>query len=81
MVDWLLIVASLVEVRLTKEASTSFKIIRKLVYQYIRDNYDTLFFPTVVSGWEASATLRNSVERIVVSEDGERSHLHLDAIL
>ncbi|KAH8113358.1 AAA-domain-containing protein [Phellopilus nigrolimitatus] len=65
-----------IEVRLTQRTSTPFESIKKLVHQHLVENYECLFMPTVLTGWESCSTLRNSVERIVVS-DSACSHQSL----
>ncbi|EJD01058.1 AAA-domain-containing protein [Fomitiporia mediterranea MF3/22] len=57
-----------IEVRLVQRTSMPFDSIRKLVHQYLSNNNVSLFMPSVLSGWESSSILRDSVEKITVSE-------------
>lgn len=67
----LILINSSVEVRLVQRTSTPFDSIRRLIHQHLAENYESLFMPSILSGWETSSTLRNSVERIAVSESGK----------
>jgi hypothetical protein len=44
--------------------------IRQLVHDRIIADNRRLCIPSVLEGWETDGTLRNSVEKIVVSESG-----------
>ncbi|KAL5488145.1 hypothetical protein ACEPAI_6253 [Sanghuangporus weigelae] len=57
-----------VEVCLTARTSQSFESIRRLVYQYLIENYGALFMPLVLTGWESAPILRDCIDKIVVSE-------------
>lgn len=70
---WIWSLSSSVEVRLTQRTSTPFDSIRKLVHQHLTENYENLFMPSVLNGWDSCSTLKNSVEKIVISDSGEYS--------
>ncbi|KAI5118553.1 hypothetical protein M0805_002933 [Coniferiporia weirii] len=57
-----------VEVRLTQRTSMPSDSIRRRVRQHLVENYECLFMPTVLTGWESCSILGNNVERIVVSD-------------
>ena len=44
--------------------------IRQLVLDRVTADYGSIWIPSVLEGWEKCNTLRNSVEKIVISESG-----------
>ena len=53
----------------------SIQTIRKLAYERITSDNTKLWIPSVLQGWEKCDTLRNSVEKIIVSESSAYFYL------
>lgn len=65
----------IVEVRMSQRTSMSIQTIRKLAYERITSDNTKLWIPSVLQGWEKCDTLRNSVEKIIVSESSAYFYL------
>jgi hypothetical protein len=56
-----------VEVRLKKRSTARVDFIKQVVLEHLSQD-DTLFVPSVITGWESEARLRENVERIAACE-------------